>query len=132
MAKITYDPQENKELCAGCSLCCEYVNILIKKPGTKKGIDRIIWYLLHGVTIRIDEDGDWTAYLSIKCKALNKQRLCSIYETRPQVCRNHSQEECDRSDGVCKDLVFEDEKQFMAYINSNKKLKTIYYGRRKK
>ena len=132
MAKITYDPKENKKLCAGCSLCCEYVNILIKKPKTKRQLDLVIWYLLHGVTIRIDEEGDWTAYLSLKCKALNKNKLCNIYFTRPTICREHSQVECDKYDTECKDLVFTNEKQFLAHINSNKLLKTIYYGTKNK
>jgi len=126
--KITAS-EKSKELCADCSLCCEYVNILIKKPKTKEAIDKIVWYLLHGVEIHIDADGDWTVYLPLKCRALTEEKICGIYPTRPNICKQFSQSDCERyNHDSADDIVFANEKEFLAYVNSNLPLKAIYTG----
>lgn len=127
MPALTYNEDDNQELCKGCSLCCEYVNIVIETPKTKEGIDLVVWYLLHSVSVRIDTTGKWTVYMPFKCQALTKDKKCNIYKDRPIICREHSQEDCEKDDdNECDDLVFMNKEEFLKYINSNKKLKTIY------
>jgi len=127
MPAITYNEKDNKKLCAGCSLCCEYVNILIEKPKTKDAIDMMVWYLLHNVSIRVDTTGKWTVYMPFKCQALTKDKTCRIYKERPIICREHSQADCERGDDSdCGDLIFTNKKEFLKYIKSDKKLKAIY------
>jgi len=120
------DPEKDKRLCEGCSQCCEYVNIVIETPKTKKEIDRIIWYLLHGLSLYIDKDNDWMIYLPIKCLALTKEKLCGIYDTRPIICREYSQLECEKYNIDSDELMFTNKKEFLEYINSKPKLKKIF------
>lgn len=89
---------ENKTCCGCKGKCCKYITIEIKEPKTKQEIDTIRWYLLHkGVEIFI-EDGVWNAQFNGKCKKLGKDFRCMDYENRPDVCRDHSIEICERYD----------------------------------
>lgn len=124
-------PKINKMLCDGCSQCCEYVNIIIKKPQTKKEIDKVFWYILHNLTICIDKDNDWMVYLPFKCRALNKEKMCTIYNTRPTICREYTQMKCEKYNNDDEEQIFINEKEFLKYINSNSQLKKIYHSRSK-
>lgn len=87
---------KNKELCDGCSDCCNYIAVQIDKPTAKKDFDNIIWFLLHkNVYVYIDFENDWYLEFITPCEALDdKTKLCADYENRPQVCRNYSQKDC--------------------------------------
>ncbi len=89
----TIDPDH---LCARCmALCCRYVTIEIDKPTTKRDKDDVRWYLLHeGITLLI-EDGRWMVKFPSRCSALTEDNTCSIYENRPQTCREYTTENCD-------------------------------------
>ena len=88
--------EENRQLCDGCDECCRYVAIEIDKPTEKKDYDNITWHLLHkNVNVFVDWDGDWFVEFITPCSMLDQiTKLCKIYEERPQICREHSQEEC--------------------------------------
>ena len=91
-------PEENGKLCESCSLCCEYVVIEIEAPKTEVDIDCIKWYLLHGLSVFIEEDGTWNVEVRMKCTKLNEKKRCSIYPSRPNICREHDQKDCERYD----------------------------------
>lgn len=86
--------QEN--LCDRCTaICCKYITLEIDKPTTKRNHDDIRWYLLHeGITLLI-EKGRWLIKVPTVCAALDEKGRCTIYETRPQTCREYSTENCD-------------------------------------
>jgi uncharacterized protein len=127
MSKIIDDPELNKSLCQGCSKCCEYINILIKEPKTKRAIDKIVWFLLHGISIHIDREGEWMVHISNRCKALDEYGRCKEYSTRPTICREHSQTQCDKNDKEqFEEHIFNNEKEFLGFVLANPKLKNIY------
>lgn len=117
----TKTPEENEKLCNGCTKCCEYVRIIIPTPKTWKQIDKIKWYLLHNIIVCID-DGDWLVDLPVKCSALNNKGKCSIYQDRPQLCRDYSQDSCERYNNteIDDDPCFTSIKEFDEYLNSEK------------
>ena len=120
-------PDENKELCKGCNICCQYAVIELKTPETKKDLELISWYLLHNIVIFIENDGNWCAEIKNKCISLNNQGLCSIYNTRPEICREYGQEECEKNKGEEHGIkhTFKTQEEFLEYIENNSELKKI-------
>ncbi len=41
------------------------------------------------------EDGTWYILVHTKCKHLRDDNLCGIYETRPQICRDYTTDNCE-------------------------------------
>lgn len=87
-------------LCEHCTgYCCRYIALPIDTPDSKKDFDDIRWYLLHeGVAVFV-EDGEWFINIQTKCRHLRSDYMCGIYETRPQICRDYSTDNCDYHSG---------------------------------
>jgi Fe-S-cluster containining protein len=77
--------------CARCgSKCCKYVALPIDTPSCAGDIDHIRWYLHHkNVNVFIDNDNIWHVEFVTTCDSLGKDGRCSVYETRPDICRNY-------------------------------------------
>lgn len=88
--------KEKLKTCEGCEgMCCKYVVIEIEVPETLEDFENIKWYVVHkNVNVFIGEDGSWNLEFITPCENLNEQRLCTIYENRPKICREYSQEDC--------------------------------------
>ena len=77
--------------CAGCGLCCHLVVEL--RPGDDVPAELVA--VREGVRC-LDQHGDGA------CVALDPAtRLCTIYERRPQTCRDFQ-----RGEALCRKLVF--------------------------
>ena len=67
--------KKNKDLCEGCTLCCEHVTVEFDTPENKEDYEEIMWMLMHeNVCVFIDEDG-WNVEFKTRCKYLNENRL---------------------------------------------------------
>jgi Fe-S-cluster containining protein len=83
-------------LCDQCSgLCCRYFALPIDNPTVKRDYDNIRWYLLHQNVVIFIEDKQWYMGILNRCKALQPDNRCGIYETRPAICRSYSTDNCD-------------------------------------
>jgi len=87
-------------LCEHCTAaCCRYLALPIEKPTTARDYDDIRWYLMHaGISVFV-EDGDWYIQIQTRCKNLNADNRCAIYDARPQICREYEPGDCDYSGG---------------------------------
>jgi Putative zinc- or iron-chelating domain len=94
-------PHPSGELtCDGCSHCCHYIALEIDKPIAKKDYDSLFWFLLHdGVSVYIDWSRRWFVQFDTTCNALTADERCGVYETRPQLCRDYTLEDCVRHNG---------------------------------
>jgi len=82
--------------CHDCDICCKYICMEIDKPKTEKDFDEIKWFLLHkDIWVYVDNDHSWNIQFNAKCEKL-KNGLCQIYKKRPQICREHSHENCEK------------------------------------
>ena len=81
--------------CGECGgKCCEYVAIEIDKPTSKKEYDHVRWYLAHkNVNVFIDHDKNWYIEFRTECLEMDENKLCTIYQIRPKICREHGNEE---------------------------------------
>jgi len=62
--------------------------------------DMLLWQISHANTqVYKDEDG-WFLLVNNRCLHLQHDGRCGIYEKRPQVCREHTNDECE-FEGPC-------------------------------
>jgi uncharacterized protein len=112
--KIT---SENKcSFCVG-SKCCSYVTQQIDTPKSKADFETLLWQVSHhNVGAYKDEDG-WFLIFDSRCSHLLPDGGCGIYEVRPEICREHSNDYCEydapAEDGF--DLYFPDYDTLLKY-----------------
>ena len=89
------------DICRKCgSKCCRYFCFEIDAPDDYDEFEDIRWYLCHeGVSVHVDEDGDWYISIANECAKLGVDGLCTIYEDRPLICRKYSTDGCDQTGG---------------------------------
>ena len=76
------------------------------------------WYLLHEkATVFLDGD-DWFLLVHARCKMLREDNMCSIYETRPNICRDYKTNKCEYEDRWVYDKYFETPEQVAEYAEA--------------
>lgn len=92
------DPESQ---CVKCGAkCCRYFCFEIDEPDDCATFEDVRWFLCHeGVTVHIDEDGDWYISIDNPCKYLGPDNRCTIYEDRPIICRKYDTDGCDHTGG---------------------------------
>lgn len=114
---------EEENLCGNCTKCCEYVAVEIDEPETEKDFDEVRWFLLHkNVRVFVDNDDDWYIEFLTPCEKLS-EKGCLIYEKRPEICREHSMENCEMlGEGSPYKLLFECLEDLEKWISDGKKI----------
>ena len=87
--------------------------------------DTLLWQLSHENTQAYKEEGSWYLLVYNRCHHILKDGRCGIYEKRPQICREHSNDDCEfntLSDASDFDLLFESYEQLDDYCR--KRFKT--------
>ena len=86
--------------------------------------DTLLWQLAHhNVQAYKDEDG-WYLIFYTKCRFLEADGRCGTYETRPQMCRDYSNDYCEYDSPA--------EEGFDLYFDSYDSLLKYCQGRFKK
>lgn len=115
---------ENK--CSFCtaSICCTYITQQVDTPRSKADFEHLLWQISHeNIRIYKDEDG-WTLLVESKCLHLQVNGDCGIYDVRPTICRDHTNDYCEY------DAPSED--GFELYFNDYHALRTYCQKRFKK
>jgi len=85
--------------CGSCiALCCRYFALEVDKPDEPSDFEDLRWYMLHQKVEIFIEDRAWYVQMYNKCNALGADNKCSIYETRPKICREYSDDYCDKDE----------------------------------
>ena len=106
-------------LCDYCAAkCCKYFALPIDRPKKKPDYEFIRWYLLHDRASIFVEEGTWYLLVHTQCKHLQDDYLCGIYETRPQVCRDYTVDECEYEELWTYDKYFETPEQIHEYAEA--------------
>jgi hypothetical protein len=94
VGKVKITPENKCGFCTN-STCCTYLTQQIDTPRSIEDFDSLLWQLAHHNTqVYKDEDG-WFLLVNNRCGFLEPDGRCGIYETRPQVCRDHSNDDCE-------------------------------------
>jgi hypothetical protein len=97
--KVKITPENKCSFCKG-STCCTYLTQQIDAPRSMEDYDLLLWQVSHANTqVYKDSDG-WFLLINNRCLHLEPGGRCGIYETRPQICRDHSNDGCE-FDGPC-------------------------------
>jgi Fe-S-cluster containining protein len=117
---IVTEPTQSHVPCLSCGLCCGYIAVDIEEPTTLKGATDILWYLYHPNVSVYAEDDDWMVVFETRCQHQLDDKRCSIYETRPQICRAFDENECEvNSEEI--GVSFYTPREFLEYLERNHK-----------
>jgi Fe-S-cluster containining protein len=110
-------------LCDHCSaLCCRYFVIEIDEPTTRGDFDDVRWYLVHENVFVFIQKKKWYLGFYSRCKHLQADNRCGIYERRPRICRKYSTDNCDYHGGDYDwDLLFSSADQLERYAREKLK-----------
>ena len=110
---------EGECLCEYCTAkCCRYFALPMDTPETFEEFEYIRWFLLHDRASVFQEEGDWYILVHTKCKHLQSDNRCGIYETRPQICRDCTTKECEYEDDWTYEFYLERPEQVSEYIEA--------------
>lgn len=113
------DLKPDEVLCEYCTAkCCKYFALPIEEPTEKKDFDFIRWYLLHDRATVFTEDDTWYLMVHSDCKHLQPDHRCGIYETRPQICREYTTDNCEYDDDWTYEKYFETPEQVHEYAEA--------------
>jgi len=86
-----------ESLCEKCAaLCCRYFRSADRQSQKRpEDYDNIRWYLVHENVVAFIENKKWFVGVMTRCKHLQADNRCGIYETRPRICRKYSTDNCD-------------------------------------
>ena len=107
--------------CSSCpAMCCHDLSINIKKPRNLGQIAELKWQLNYenvGIYVR---NLRWHLIIKSKCRYLGDDNLCTIYEERDEVCRDHKPPYCERyADWY--DIMFTTAEELDAYLTAERR-----------
>jgi Fe-S-cluster containining protein len=101
--------------CTACGLCCSYVAVEVDAPATVKQATQLLWYVYHeGVSLYVNED-EWMVQFDTTCIHLQPDYRCGVYDTRPHICREFSEQDCEINTGD-DGKTFYTATEFLAYL----------------
>ncbi len=112
--------------CDGCpGLCCNGLEESIIRPRTKKEIADISWQLHFENINFFIRNKRWYQLILGRCIYLDDDKMCTIYDKRPDICKDHNPPACEYH-GSIYDTLFttpEDLKKWIAKEEKRKKRK---------
>jgi Fe-S-cluster containining protein len=107
--------------CLSCALCCTYIAVAIDGPINAKAASEILWHLYHrDVSVYRDGDDEWMVQFEARCRHLNTDNTCAIYDQRPHICRAYSEESCEVN-SPDEGITFYAPDAFLAYLAAKHK-----------
>jgi Fe-S-cluster containining protein len=92
--RVEMTPETKCSFCTN-SKCCTYITQEIPTPRSKYDFEHLLWQLSHEDIQCYRDDEGWYLLVNRKCTHLQSDGRCGIYETRPQVCRDHTNDYCE-------------------------------------
>ncbi|NOY28674.1 MAG: YkgJ family cysteine cluster protein [Planctomycetes bacterium] len=110
---------EGEVLCEYCTAkCCRYFALPIENPDTFSELEYLRWFLLHERASVFKEDDDWYLLVHTKCKHLQDNNMCGIYDTRPEICREYTTKNCEYDDDWTYEFYLETAEQVGDYTEA--------------
>jgi Fe-S-cluster containining protein len=110
-------PGATGSLCDDCAAkCCRYIALEIDTPRSRADFDDLRWYLCHKQTVIYVSDDKWYLHMLVDCRYRGPDSLCTIYDRRPKICREHSTEDCEHGEPWEYQLKFTDLDELEIYV----------------
>ena len=121
----------NKHECSNCTaLCCQGLTIDITKPRNRAEIDALKWQLNYEPVSVYLLNRRWHLFVEGRCGYLGEDNLCTIYESRYDICRKHNPPDCERYMDWY-DKMIETPEQLEAHLEAEKKRRKRTQKRKK-
>ncbi|HKJ86903.1 MAG TPA: YkgJ family cysteine cluster protein [Gammaproteobacteria bacterium] len=91
---VEISPETKCGFCTN-SKCCTYVSQEIDTPRSKYDFEHLLWQLSHRNVQAYKDDDGWYLLFNTPCNHLLADGRCGIYEERPQICRDYSNDYCE-------------------------------------
>ena len=113
------DLKPGENLCEYCTgRCCRYFALPIETPESWEYFNHIRWYMMHG-SVSVFVDGEtWYIMVYADCKHLQSDHRCGTYETRPDICRSYTTDDCEYDNDAPYDKLFETPEQIWEYAHA--------------
>ncbi|MGL4512930.1 MAG: YkgJ family cysteine cluster protein [Lacipirellulaceae bacterium] len=106
-------------LCEYCTAkCCHYIAVPYETPTAFDDMEMIRWIVLHHNATFFKDDEDWYLLVYTVCEKLQDDYRCGIYETRPQICRDYTFDNCEYDESWCYDFYLETHDQVWEYTEA--------------
>jgi Fe-S-cluster containining protein len=102
------------------SRCCRYITVVLPAPRRKADFDELSWFLAHKDISVYVEERRWHLEVRTPCKYLNDANLCTVYEGRPDICREYDIEDCEFPARPSHSLHFDTKEEFDAWMTDRK------------
>ena len=113
------DLPKGGNLCEHCTAkCCHYIAVPYETPTEKADMEYIRWIVLHHNATFFKEDEDWYLLVHTVCEKLQDDYRCGVYETRPQICRDYTTENCEYDEDWTYDFYLETHEQVWEYTEA--------------
>jgi hypothetical protein len=110
-------PPQSRVACLECGRCCTYVAVGVNAPKSVRYATDVLWYLYHEkVSVHLDVDGDWAVVFETRCRNLEPDLRCKVYEHRPQICREFDDTGCEVNAPDQRDRVFTTPAEFLEFL----------------
>ena len=97
--------------------CCQYFSLPIDTPRDAEGYDSIRWYLMHEDTHVYKDDGVWFLLVQRRCRHLQPDKTCGIYDRRPSVCADYDPSACEYTGEVDYELYFRSDGEMEEWLS---------------
>ncbi|MEX0619363.1 MAG: hypothetical protein WDZ76_03370 [Pseudohongiellaceae bacterium] len=90
--------------CAKCteSICCNSINQRIDAPRSIQDFDHLLWQVSHrNINVFKDAEG-WFLHIYANCEHLGDGGVCGIYDKRPFICRDYTNDFCEFDEPIPK------------------------------
>ena len=113
------DVPEGRVLCEYCTAkCCRYFALPIETPEDARGLRIHPLVLATRSGHRLQGRRRLVPAGPHRCKHLQTDNRCGIYDTRPQICRDYSTENCEYDDDWTYDFYLETPEQVAEYMEA--------------
>ena len=106
----------SSDKCDGCiGKCCCYTLVDLPAPRSRLDFNNYAWYLAHESTTIYYDEKKWYLAVNTKCRYLDENNRCVIYDKRFEACRDHTDENCEFDSDFVADKVFTDPFKLIAF-----------------
>ena len=100
--------------------CCKYYSLQIETPKNDGDWDDVRWYLMHEHTNVYKYGGAWYLLVNARCRHLQPNNLCGIYDRRPKTCADYDPSDCEFTGEVPYQEYFRDDAELDAWLAKRK------------
>jgi hypothetical protein len=96
--------------------CCRYLTVSIPTPTAETDWDEIRWWLAHEEVWVTKDDEGWLLTVEMRCRHLEANGACGIYESRMNLCAKHDAADCEFAVPLANEVELRNESDLADYL----------------